>query len=71
MSVEEAISLFKSNPDVEYAEPNYVRRVKTLPNDTDFNQLWGLNNTGQTVNGITGTSGADISAVRAWDYFGQ
>ena len=32
-----------------------------------FSTLWGLFNTGQTVNGVVGTPGADISAVPAWD----
>jgi subtilisin family serine protease len=27
---------------------------------------WGLQNTGQTVNGVTGTPGADIDATEAW-----
>ncbi|MDX6523932.1 MAG: large repetitive protein, partial [Gaiellales bacterium] len=31
-------------------------------------QLWGLHNTGQTVNGTAGTPGADIGAVRAWQH---
>ena len=30
-------------------------------------QLWGLNNTGQTVNGVAGTPDADIDAVEAWN----
>lgn len=57
-------------PGVMYAEPNYIVRttqVTALPNDTRFGDLWGLQNTGQTVNGSTGTAGADISAVPAWD----
>ena len=36
---------------------------KLIPNDPGFNQLWGLNNTGQ--NG--GTVDADIDAPEAWD----
>lgn len=39
-----------------------------MPNDPNFNLLWGLNNTGQSVNGITGTPDADIDAPEAWDY---
>jgi len=48
---------------VEYAEPNYIVRKATIPNDPDFNMLWGLNNTGQTF----GTVDADIDAPEAWD----
>ena len=66
-SVEEAISLYRLDPDVEYAEPNYIRRISLTPNDTDFAELWGLHNTGQVVNGTSGTNDADIDAPEAWD----
>jgi hypothetical protein len=32
-----------------------------------FGQQFGLQNTGQLVNGTTGTPGADIDAPEAWD----
>lgn len=67
MSVEDAIAQYKNDPDVEYAEPNYILRALLTPNDTSYNQLWGLNNTGQTVNGTSGTNDADIDAPEAWD----
>ena len=35
-------------------------------NDTYFARQWGLNNTGQTVNGFVGTSDADIDMPEAW-----
>ena len=38
-------------------------RRDTLPNDTLFSQLWGLDNTGQSG----GTVGADVHATEAWD----
>jgi subtilisin family serine protease len=63
LNVEEAISLYRARPDVEYAEPNYIRRAFKTPNDTYFSELWGLNNTGQTG----GTQDADIDAPEAWD----
>ncbi len=63
MSVEGAVKYYKADPDVEYAEPNYIVRKATIPNDPDFNKLWGLNNTGQTG----GTFEADIDAIEAWD----
>jgi len=67
LTVEEAISLYRLDPDVEYAEPNYIRRISLTPNDTDFDELWGLHNTGQGVNGISGLNDADIDAPEAWD----
>ncbi|MBN2180179.1 MAG: S8 family serine peptidase [Deltaproteobacteria bacterium] len=70
MSVEEAQDVLRYDPDVEYVEPNYRRHPQeTIPNDTDFDQLWGLNNTGQRVNGWRGTPDADIDAPEAWDLF--
>jgi subtilase family serine protease len=53
--------------DVEYAEPNYIVRAFSTPNDTLFPQLWGLENTGQTINGSPGVTGADINATEAWN----
>ncbi len=38
----EIIDGFKNNPDVIYAEPNYIRHICKTPNDTYFNQQWGL-----------------------------
>lgn len=63
LSIEQAIAKLKSNPNVEHAEPNYIYRINFTPNDPFFNQLWGLNNTGQTG----GVYDADIDAVEAWD----
>jgi len=68
MSVTEAIQLMSKDPGVEYVEPNHIwRRCATLPDDTSFSYLWGLNNTGQSVEGTAGTADADIDAPEAWD----
>ena len=67
-TVEEVVARLKNNPDVEYAEPNYFRYPMTInTNDTFKDNLWGLDNTGQTVNGTAGTIDADIDAPEAWD----
>jgi subtilisin family serine protease len=66
--VEEALELYLEDPDVEHAEPNYIVSADiTPPDDTYFNRLWGLHNTGQNVNGTNGTHDADIDALAAWD----
>lgn len=67
VTVEQAIKTYTTNPDVEYAEPNYIVKAYRLPNDARFNDLWGLHNTAQNVNGTTGTTSADIDATDAWD----
>ena len=53
--------------DVEYAEPNFIVYADATPNDPRFGELWGLQNTGQVIQTVAGTPGADISAVPAWD----
>ena len=60
------IEELQQDPTVETAEPNYLRWVSAVPNDTNFSFLWGLQNTAQTVNGTVGTSGVDIKYVPAW-----
>jgi subtilisin family serine protease len=64
LSVKDAIVRYMSDPSVEYAEPNYIRRMSVLPNDTFFGQQWALHNAGQFA---SGTAGADIKAPEAWD----
>ena len=63
VSVDAAIANYRKNPDVLYAEPNYIVRTTYTPNDTSFFDLWGLYNSGQTG----GTPGADIDAPSAWN----
>ena len=65
--VEDAMSKYRQSPAVEYAEPNYLYQVSMIPDDSQFTSLWGLHNTGQTVNGTVGTVGVDIEAPNAWD----
>jgi|Deesub1362A_J573_1020465.scaffolds.fasta_scaffold00134_3 subtilisin family serine protease len=65
VSVEDAIIQYMSDPNVEYAEPNYIIRTFTMPNDTYFQpNQWALHNTGSYAGG---TPDADIDAPEAWD----
>nr|MDA3802880.1 S8 family serine peptidase [Patescibacteria group bacterium] len=60
-AVEDKIEELKKDPNVLYAEPNYRRRLFDIgTNDQYGDFLWGLDNTGQNVNGISGTIDADI-----------
>ncbi len=68
-TVGEAIARLQADPSVEYVQPNYIYYPLEIPNDSSFNQQWGLNNTGQSVNGTNGTSDADIDAPEAWDQY--
>jgi subtilisin family serine protease len=65
--VETLLAHFRAQPDVVFAEPNYILRKTVVPNDPSFGSLWGLRNTGQLIIGTFGTPGADISATAAWD----
>lgn len=67
MTVDEALKHYKMNQNVEYVEPNYIIHFMEMPNDTDFGELWGLHNTAQLVDGVSGTIDADIDAPEAWD----
>lgn len=56
---------------VRGSKPGAVPRrrfMSTVPNDPYFPSQWALQNTGQTVGGVTGTPGADINAPEAWDF---
>ncbi|GAF93624.1 unnamed protein product, partial [marine sediment metagenome] len=64
VSVEDALQVFNNTDGILYAQPNYrVQAISTLPNDSRFDELWGMNNTGQSG----GTVDADIDAPEAWD----
>ena len=64
-SVERAIEALKRRSDVEYAEPDYINYPSGYADEPQFGQLWGLDNTGQTINGISGTAAMDINAKEA------
>lgn len=66
-SVQDALQKLASDNAVEYAHPNYIHQAITIPNDPLFGQLWGLRNTGQTINGVPGVAGADIKAEPTWN----
>ncbi len=54
--------------EVDYAEPNFIRRpAATFSPDANFAEQWGLNNSGQSINGTVGVPDADIDAAEAWD----
>ena len=67
LTTRQMLAALRANPDVEFAEPNYIVRATAVPNDPSMPSLWGLLNTGQVVDGQTGVAGADIDAVAAWD----
>jgi subtilisin family serine protease len=74
MTLEEALDSCRQDPEVEYAEPNYVRHISVdpvFPDDEHFDELWGLHNTEQWHKSIEddhrGLDDADMDAPEAWD----
>ncbi len=71
-SVADKVKELQNDPLVEYAQPNYQYRESALgTNDTYASSLWGLDNTGQSVNGTAGTNDADIDGPQAWSQAGN
>lgn len=72
-TVSAAIEAYQNNPNIEYAQPNYIYYATAFPLDTSYLQLWGMNNTGQTISDPNyptnnpGTPGSDIDAELAWE----
>lgn len=65
--VNAALAQYRANPNVLYCEPDYEVHAISTPNDPSFGLLWGMENTGQIVEGSAGTPGADIRITKAWD----
>ena len=64
MSYDDVLASVSVLSGFNYLEPDFALEIQIAPpDDPDFDDLWGLDNTGQ--NG--GTPGADISALEAWD----
>jgi len=61
------LTRLSKNPNVEFAEPDYYAQAFSAPNDSYFDRQWGLENIGQTINGVVGKPDADIDAASAWD----
>ena len=63
LTVARAIEILSANPNVRFAEPNYIVHTnEPIPNDELRGDLWGMHNVGQ--NG--GIKDADIDALEAW-----
>ncbi len=79
-SVSQWVSAYRNDPNVEYAQPNFIYRTTAVPNDPQFANLWAFNNSGQTVNSVIqgegsiyskdnpGISGDDMDIEPAWNH---
>src|SRR4030095_10609966 len=57
----DAIEALRMRPDVLYAEPNYIRHLDAVPNDTFYGSQWPLKNSPSFP------IGGGVSAQSAWD----
>ena len=62
-SVGAAVAELRDEPEVAFAEPNYVYRLATTPNDPEFSNQWALSND----EGLFGVVDSDIDAPEAWN----
>jgi subtilisin family serine protease len=64
----ELMASLQSNSTVEAVSPNYRKHIYAptrIPDDPQFTNQWAFYNTGQTVNGTTGSEDADIDFTDA------
>lgn len=64
----DALARYEARPGVAGASLNKVVRALSSPNDLQFGDQWGFENTGQAVTGslVRGRSGFDIDAPAGW-----
>src|SRR4051794_4229550 len=63
----EALRTLRADPDVQYAQRDEGVSAQASTNaDTFWGLLWGLNNTGQSIDGVAGTADADMDVPEAW-----
>jgi len=75
-SVEEIVGRLQHDPTIEYIQPNFIYYPASIDtNDTYRDQMWALENTGQTMNGsiysggvVSGIADSDIDGNEAFAY---
>jgi serine protease len=60
MSIEQMAAAYRKNPNVEYAEPNYIATALMVPNDTYYSYQWNMDN--RVYGGIHMESAWDVGA---------
>src|SRR4051794_5136875 len=61
-----ALRKLRSDPSVRWVQPDGEARAQAATSDPWFGQLWGLRNTGQSIDGTPGTPDADMDVPEAW-----
>ena len=64
----DAIRQLRADPDVRWVQRDAGVSAQASTNaDTFWGLLWGLDNTGQSIDGVTGTADADMDVPEAWN----
>ncbi|HZG71903.1 MAG TPA: S8 family serine peptidase [Chondromyces sp.] len=65
-SMSNARKRLSAEEEVHHVQPNYKYYPASFTNDSYSNQLWGLHNSGQTIQGQAGRGDVDINLPEAW-----
>ncbi|MEH7306310.1 S8 family serine peptidase [Neobacillus drentensis] len=69
-STSDYINTLKKDPTIESVQPNYKYYATDTNNSPNYyDQLWGLNNSGQPIKEINGLADIDVDAPEGWDKF--
>jgi subtilisin family serine protease len=71
-STSEYINQLKKDSTIESVQPNYKYYSSDTNNSPNYyDQLWGLNNSGQPIKEINGLVDIDVDAPEGWSKFGS
>ncbi|MFQ5488832.1 MAG: S8 family serine peptidase, partial [Gammaproteobacteria bacterium] len=70
--LEQVRAVLAADPHILHVQPNYIKHIQVVPNESHFSYQWGMQNTGQEVltaggQRARGMAGADVSATAAWE----
>ncbi|MFT4146921.1 MAG: S8 family serine peptidase [Mobilitalea sp.] len=65
-NIANVIAALEKDPNILYAQEDYLLYSSTIPSDVFFEQQWGLMNSGQEVKKNGGIPNVDVDAVDAW-----
>lgn len=70
-ALENIIDELKKDTRIKHVQKNFIYKTQAtspIVNDPEFNNLWGLHNEGQLIEGVSGEIDADIDYPEAMEY---
>lgn len=64
--VEQVLKDLRSNPEIDYAEPDYIYKAADNIGKSRFSEQWALKNNGQYIGAHYGKSDVDINYSTVW-----